>query len=86
LAVLSQILIPDRIDARGTYNRSCSESIELVGQRQSSLSDTLRLSFADHVHHFNPAQDCSSAAHGLEAEHRLDPPFDGTVILLNPIV
>jgi hypothetical protein len=46
----------------------------------------LRLSFAHHVHHLDPAQDCPGAVYGLEPEHRPNPPLDGTMILLNAIV
>ncbi len=46
----------------------------------------LRLPLPHHVNHLNSAQDCPSAVHGLEAEHRANPSFDGTMILLDTIV
>jgi hypothetical protein len=38
------------------------------------------------VNQLNPTYDRPSGRHRLEPEHRPDPPFDGTVILLDAIV
>jgi hypothetical protein len=38
------------------------------------------------VHHFNTAQDHASAVRSLEAEHRANATFDGTMILFDPVI
>ena len=50
------------------------------------ITGVLRLLFAHHVHHLTPAQEYASAVDGLETEHQPDWPFDGPMILFNPIV
>ncbi len=46
----------------------------------------LRLSFADHVNHFDPTQDRASAGYGLESEHRSNPPLNRAMILFDAII
>jgi hypothetical protein len=45
-----------------------------------------RLLFAHHMDQLDATQDHPSAVNGLEAEHRTHAAFDGTVILLNPVM
>jgi hypothetical protein len=46
----------------------------------------LRLSFADHVNHFDPTEDRASAGYGLESEHRSNPPLNRAMILFDAII
>jgi hypothetical protein len=65
---------------------SCGEQVKLLGERRPPMAGVLRLLLAHHVDHLDLAQDHTSSAGGSEAEHGPNPPFDSTMILLNPIV
>jgi hypothetical protein len=66
--------------------RLCGEPLELFSERRLLSAGVFRLSFSHHVHHFDAAQHSASAIHGLEPHHRTNPPLDGSMILLNPII
>src|SRR4051794_12799175 len=51
-----------------------------------ALCQPSNLSFADHVHCFIALDCLLRARKRAEAEARLDPPFDGTVILLDNVI
>ena len=65
------------------YEQDCldHDRIELL-RRISSNAIVSHLPFADHMHDFDACQDDAGAAKILEAHHRLDDAFDGTVILV----
>jgi hypothetical protein len=65
---------------------SCDKRLELFRKRKIRIADILRLSFAHHVNHFDPAQDHTSAVQRLEPEHWPDPPLGRPMILLDPVV
>ena len=44
-------------DARVHGSRLCDERLELLGKREVRMTGVLRLLFAHHVDHLNPAQD-----------------------------
>ncbi len=58
----------------------------MLGQRRLPTAGILRLPFAHHVNHFDPAQDRPSRCHRLQPEHRTNSALDGTMILLDPII
>ncbi len=64
----------------------CSKPLELLRERWLPIMGILRLPLPHHVNNLNPTQDCTSAVRGLKAEHRVNPSFDRTMILLNAIV
>jgi hypothetical protein len=66
--------------------RSCGEQVKQYGERRLPTAGVLSVLLAHQVHQFDPARDCVSAAHGLEPEHRPDPPLDRTMILLDAII
>src|SRR4051794_15535381 len=51
-----------------------------------ALCQLSNLSFADHVHCFIALDRLLRTRERAEAEARLDPPFDGTVILLDNVI
>jgi hypothetical protein len=65
---------------------SSSESLELLSERRLPIAGILRLSFAHHVDHLDPAQNCPSGRHRLEPEHRSNPPSDGAMILFDTMI
>lgn len=64
---------------------SC-QRIKLVGKRHAVAALYYELAFANHVHEFEPCEDCLRRAKRLEAKHRPGDPFDGTMILLHDVV
>jgi len=63
-----------------------SQGAELLGKGQPRTAGVLRLSFAHHVNHLDPAQDHTSAANRPELEHRPNPALASAMILFDPIV
>jgi hypothetical protein len=57
---------------------SCGRSILAIARNHQA--------FLDQVHQFNATQSATGRVEGFEAEHGPDDPFDGPVVLLNPIV
>lgn len=65
---------------------SCSQPVEILGERLQPLQDMPRLLLAHHVAHLDPAQGDSRGGHQLEPEHRSSSAFDGTIVLFNPVI
>jgi hypothetical protein len=75
-----------REDGQGSAIGSGSEHLELLGKRWHGIPGVLRLLLAHHVDHFNAAKDHLNTGNRLKPEHRPHSPFDGAMVLLNPIV
>jgi hypothetical protein len=65
---------------------SCGEPLELISEGQMLIAGILRLLFAHHVNHLDPAEDHASAGNGLEPKHWPYSPLNGTMILLDVII
>jgi hypothetical protein len=72
---------------RGLFHPQASRSrdVEPLGEGQLRTAGMLRLILAHHVNHFDAATDHARAIHRLEPQHWANPPFDGTMVLLNAI-
>src|SRR5215212_9080868 len=83
--------VPSQIRSRDErievfVTRSCSEPLELLGERQLLIAGIFRLVFAHHMDQLDATQDHAGAVSGLETEHWTHPAFVGTVILLDAVV
>jgi hypothetical protein len=58
----------------------------MLSARQLLLAGIFRLPLAHHMDQLNATQDHAVTGSGFEAEHRTHTAFDGTAILLNPII
>jgi hypothetical protein len=58
----------------------------MLGKGRLRIAGILRLLFAHHGDQLDPTKDHAGTGDGLKAEHRPDAPFDGSMILLNPII
>ena len=65
---------------------SCDKQVKLLGERWLPIAGVVRLLFAHHVDHLDPAEDHTGGVDRLEPEHRSDPPLDSPMILLNSII
>jgi hypothetical protein len=65
---------------------SCSELLELLGERQLPTAGIFRLLFAHHMDQLDATQDHAGTVNGLEAENWTHAAFDGAVILLDALV
>ena len=66
--------------------RSCSEPLELLGERQLLIAGIFRLLFAHHMDQLDATYDHPGTISGLEAEHWTHAAFDGAVILLDAVI
>ena len=64
----------------------CGEPLGVLGERQLPTAGILRLLFTHHVDQLDATYDHPGTVSRLEAEHRTDTAFDGTVILLDAVV
>jgi hypothetical protein len=60
--------------------------VKLLSERQLLLAGIFRLLLAHHMDQLNATQDHAGTGSSFEAGHRTHTAFDGTVILLNPII
>ena len=71
---------------RRVLHWSESQRVELVGYRRGLVFDGAELAFANHVHDLDAGDQDSSAAKGLESEHRPGDAFDGLMVLFDDVV
>jgi len=63
-----------------------NQGVKLPSGRRSDSLCRFPLTFPDHVHHFDAAQNDAGATKILEVHHRFEDAFDGTVVLLDEVV
>ena len=60
-----------------------NERVELLRGGQWDSAEVLHLSFLDHVHDFDAAQNVARAVKVLEPKHRSGATFDGPMVLFH---